>query len=92
MTLSLLCDLVAPLGLFYGLRVFGVNQWLALVLSAVFPLMTTVIKVMRERKVDGLSLEVDTRVYAWRAGLRPIIRRIKQSTKQQTTKEEYAHA
>lgn len=49
-------DFVAPLVLFYGLRVAGVNTWLALVLGAALPLVRLTYKIATERRVEALSL------------------------------------
>jgi hypothetical protein len=42
--------------LFYGLRLAGVNQWLALVLGAAVPLLRLAVTVLTRRRVDRLSL------------------------------------
>jgi hypothetical protein len=49
-------ELALPLGLFYGLIAAGVNQWAALVASSVILLAVMVIGVIRERKIELLSL------------------------------------
>lgn len=45
-------DIALPLALYYGLRMMGVNQWLALVLSGALPLTRLIYQVIRERKVE----------------------------------------
>lgn len=52
----LLLDVVAPLALFYGLRACGVNQWAALVLSGLIPTAVLVHRLVRERRVETLTL------------------------------------
>ncbi|WP_410641651.1 VC0807 family protein [Amycolatopsis sp. lyj-346] len=49
-------DLAAPLGLYYGLRAFGVNQWLAMIVSGLLPLARLGYKLVRYRKVEYLTL------------------------------------
>lgn len=49
-------DVAAPVALFYLLRAFGVNQWLALTLAAIPPAARAVQSVVTKRKVDGLAL------------------------------------
>jgi hypothetical protein len=49
-------DIALPLVLYYGLRMLGVNQWLALVLSAALPLGRLVYQVVREGKVERPTL------------------------------------
>ncbi|SFN90782.1 hypothetical protein SAMN05216207_102431 [Pseudonocardia ammonioxydans] len=44
-------DIAAPLALFYGLRWVGVNQWLALILSGVVPVLTLVYRFVTERRI-----------------------------------------
>ena len=52
----LLFDVIAPLVLFYGLRACGVNQWAALILSGLLPTTVLVHRLIRERRVETLSL------------------------------------
>lgn len=52
----LLLDVIAPLALFYGLRACGVNQWAALILSGLLPTAVLVHRLVRERRVETLSL------------------------------------
>lgn len=49
-------DVGAPLALFYGLRLLGVNQWLALVLGGLLPVMRIGYTVVTQRRVDRLAL------------------------------------
>lgn len=44
-------DIAAPLALFYGLRWVGVNQWLALILSGVVPVLTLIYRFVTERRI-----------------------------------------
>ena len=53
--MTLLVDMIAPLGLYYGLRVFDVNQWLALVLGGVLPVVRPGYGLIRERRLEVLS-------------------------------------
>ncbi|MFG2843859.1 VC0807 family protein [Kitasatospora sp. NPDC048296] len=54
--LPLLLDLLLPLGLYYGLRLAGVDQWWALLWSAAIPAATVVVRLVRTRRVDFLAL------------------------------------
>jgi intracellular septation protein A len=49
-------DLVLPLALFYGLRMGGVNQWLALLLAALAPLLRLTVSVARARRLERAAL------------------------------------
>jgi intracellular septation protein A len=49
-------DLVLPLALFYGLRMAGVNQWLALVLAAIAPLLRLTVSVASARRLERAAL------------------------------------
>lgn len=49
-------DVGAPLALFYGLRLLGMDQWLALVLSSVLPIVRLGYKIVTERRVERLTL------------------------------------
>ncbi|HTI22402.1 MAG TPA: VC0807 family protein [Kutzneria sp.] len=53
---NLAVNLVAPLGLFYGLRAAGVDQWLALMIGAIPPTVHAVYGVVVRRKIDALAL------------------------------------
>ena len=53
---NLLVNLVAPLGIFYGLNAFGVDQWLALMLGAIPPTVHAVYTVIVRRRLDALAL------------------------------------
>ena len=53
---SSLLDVGVPLVLFYGLRLLGVNQWLALVLSGVIPVARLVYRIVKDRKLEVLTL------------------------------------
>ncbi|MEV0272383.1 VC0807 family protein [Hamadaea sp. NPDC050747] len=57
---SLLTDLVAPLGVYYGARLLGVNQWGALLASAVIPMGVVVHRFVQRRQVDYVALFVIT--------------------------------
>jgi hypothetical protein len=48
-------DVALPLALFYGLRLAGVNQWLALVLGAAAPLVRITLTAVRARRLEALS-------------------------------------
>ncbi|MFC0540501.1 VC0807 family protein [Kutzneria chonburiensis] len=54
--INLAINLVAPLGLFYGLRAAGVDQWLALMLGAIPPTAHAIHGVVVRRKIDALAL------------------------------------
>ena len=49
-------NLVAPTALFYGLRAAGVDQWWALFLSAVPPVVKAIVSVIRRGRIDALGL------------------------------------
>lgn len=49
-------DIALPLLLYYGLRMLGMNQWLALVISGALPLARLVYQVVRERRVERPTL------------------------------------
>ncbi len=49
-------DVGAPLALFYGLRMLGVNRWLALVLSGVLPVVRLGYIIVTQRRVERLAL------------------------------------
>ena len=48
-------DVGLPLALSYGLRLAGVNQWLALVLGAAAPLVRIVLTAVKARRLETLS-------------------------------------
>ena len=52
----LVLDVAAPLALFYGLRGAGVNQWLALVLSAAIPMVALAYRLLAERRIETATL------------------------------------
>jgi hypothetical protein len=58
--LSLLVDIVLPVGLYYGLRAAGVGIYLSLVVSAVVPAVAVGYRLVRQRRVDGLAVYVLT--------------------------------
>ncbi|HEY3687965.1 MAG TPA: VC0807 family protein [Streptosporangiaceae bacterium] len=60
--LSLLTDLVLPLGVFYGLRLAGVAQWWALLLSAVVPVAVIVHRLISRRQLEYFALFILTAV------------------------------
>jgi intracellular septation protein A len=49
-------DVAVPLALFYGLRLAGANQWLALVVSGALPAVRFVVQFVRKRRLEVLSL------------------------------------
>ncbi|WP_156755810.1 VC0807 family protein [Actinokineospora pegani] len=49
-------DIIAPLGLFYGLRAAGVSIWVALLAGSVPPAAHYAWQFARNRRVDGLGL------------------------------------
>ena len=51
-------DVVAPVGLYYGLRAAGVGVWLALVAGAAAPALSSLIGLVTRRRTDGLGLSV----------------------------------
>lgn len=55
LALNLGINVAAPTGLFYGLRAAGVDQWWALFLSAVPPVVKAIVSVIRRGKVDALG-------------------------------------
>lgn len=56
--LSLLINLVAPIALYYGLRSAGASIYLALIVGAVAPALSTVVIAIKYRRVDGLAVAV----------------------------------
>jgi hypothetical protein len=52
---NLLINLAAPAALFYGLRALGVDQWTALLLAAVPPLVRAGWTLVQRRRVDMLA-------------------------------------
>lgn len=56
LVLNLGVNLVAPLALFYGLRALGVDQWWAVLLSALPPVVRACYTVATSRKIDTLAL------------------------------------
>jgi hypothetical protein len=48
-------DVALPLALFYGLRLAGANQWLALVLAGAAPLVRIGLTAVRTRRLEPLS-------------------------------------
>ena len=52
----LLCDLVGPLALFYGLRAAGVGVWLSVLLGGLPPVAYAVYKLIVDRVIDGFAL------------------------------------
>ncbi|MEZ0089701.1 VC0807 family protein [Streptacidiphilus sp. EB129] len=51
----LLIDVALPIGTYYGLRAAGVSVFLALVISAVVPLVSALVQFRRERRWDGMA-------------------------------------
>jgi hypothetical protein len=58
--LTLGLNLMAPIALYYGLRAAGVGIYPALVVGAVAPAFSAVIKIVRREKLDGLGLYMMT--------------------------------
>ncbi|RLL68624.1 VC0807 family protein [Streptomyces sp. Z26] len=56
--ITLLCDLVAPMVLFYVFRAVGMGQLPALLLSATPPLIHTLYSMVKHRKVDTIGVFV----------------------------------
>jgi hypothetical protein len=56
--MMLLADAVAPLGIYYGLRLFEVNVWWALIASGLVSLVRSAYTINVRRKVDKLALFV----------------------------------
>lgn len=56
--LLLVVDIAVPIGLYYVLRGFGMSAYLALLIGAIVPLLTTVIGFLARRTVDGLGLSM----------------------------------
>ncbi|WP_369357885.1 VC0807 family protein [Streptomyces sp. cg2] len=56
MVRTFLGDVALPLGLYYGLRLAGVNQWVALVVSSVMPVIQLIRRLATERRVSGTTL------------------------------------
>jgi hypothetical protein len=56
--IGLLLDIAAPIGLFYLLRGVGVDAYLALLAGAVAPAATTVVGLLRRRRIDGIGLSM----------------------------------
>ncbi|WP_051898869.1 VC0807 family protein [Sciscionella sediminilitoris] len=52
----ILLDVAVPLGLFYGMRLAGVNQWLALILSGALPAIRLLYTAVRRRRLEMLTL------------------------------------
>src|SRR5206468_1665065 len=55
---SMLPTVVAPLALFYGLRAAGVDQWWALVIGGIVPLLSVGHQLITTGKVDRLGVFV----------------------------------
>ena len=49
-------DLVLPFATYYGLRLFGADPWLALMLGAVGPLIRIMVSAIRTRRLERLSI------------------------------------
>ncbi len=56
--LVLLADIALPIGLYYGLRAAGLSSYLALIISALVPLLSAGIQFLVERKRDGMAVFV----------------------------------
>jgi hypothetical protein len=55
---QMLVDFGLPLVVYYGLRAVGVDQWWSLLLSAVVPVVTVLVKFVRTRTIDFLAVFV----------------------------------
>lgn len=56
--LTVLLDIAAPIIVFYGLRWAGQGVFLALIAGAIAPALSMVLKVTKDRRVDGLAVAV----------------------------------
>ena len=56
--LVLLADIALPIGLYYGLRAAGLSSYLALIISALVPLLSAGIQFLVARKRDGMAVFV----------------------------------
>lgn len=56
--LILIIDLVAPIGLYYGLRSAGASIYLALIVGAIAPALSATVNAVKHRHVDGLAVAV----------------------------------
>ncbi|NMO50765.1 hypothetical protein HH310_06100 [Actinoplanes sp. TBRC 11911] len=56
--IPMVVDFGLPLIVYYGLRAAGVDQWWSLLLSAVVPVVTVLVKFVRTRTVDFLAVFV----------------------------------
>jgi hypothetical protein len=56
--LNMFVDFGLPLIAFYGLRAAGVDQWWALLLSGVIPVIAVIARFVRTRKIDFLAVFV----------------------------------
>lgn len=48
-------DLVLPIGMYYGLRAFGLSSYAALLVSALVPLVSAAVQFRRDRRLDGMA-------------------------------------
>ena len=56
--LVLLVDMALPIGLYYGLRAGGVSSYLALIVSALVPMVSALVQFARERRLDAMAVFV----------------------------------
>ncbi|MGW8554804.1 VC0807 family protein [Streptomyces tubercidicus] len=56
--LTLLCDVVLPVGLYYVLRGAGVDELLSLLISAAAPALSTGYSIVKQRRVDSVAVFV----------------------------------
>ncbi|HJP76326.1 MAG TPA: VC0807 family protein [Pseudonocardiaceae bacterium] len=56
--LLLVIDIAVPIGLYYVLRGLGMSAYLALLIGAIVPALTTLIGFLARRTVDGLGLSM----------------------------------
>jgi hypothetical protein len=56
--LVLLVDMALPIGLYYGLRAAGAGSYLALIVSALVPMLSALVQFLRERRLDAMAVFV----------------------------------
>lgn len=54
--LTIVIDIALPLAVFYGLRALGVDQWWALILSGIVPIVRLGIGLVRHQRIEGPGL------------------------------------
>jgi hypothetical protein len=58
--LRIVANIVVPLALYYGLRAFGVDVYIAQIICTVIPAVLALHGLMRDRRADGLSVYMTT--------------------------------